>query len=121
MLRVCSLLVLLWPVWAVADIRGPDGEVDTAVLVDLAAEARVERLLQQLGTDGSKTLLVGSSMGGYVSLVASAKVDVSGLLLIAPALYLPGFKHQHYPSRARHIEVIHGWSDEVIPLKHSIG
>ena len=84
------------------------------------AETRVERLLQHIGQDGSDSLLVGSSMGGYVSLVASASIAVSGLFLIAPALYLPGFKHQQYPSRAGHIEVVHGWSDEVIPVQHSI-
>ena len=84
------------------------------------AEARVELLLQHIGQGGAQTLLVGSSMGGYVSLVASVSVAVSGLFLIAPALYLPGFQHQQYSSRARHIEVVHGWSDAVIPVQHSI-
>ena len=84
------------------------------------AEARVERLLQRLGDDAGDTLLVGSSMGGYVSLVASAQVAVRGLFLIAPALYLPSLAQQHYPSRAACIEVVHGWSDEVIPAQHSI-
>jgi pimeloyl-ACP methyl ester carboxylesterase len=59
-------------------------------------------------------------MGGYVSLVASATRPVSALFLIAPALYIPSFRAQQYPSQAAHIEVVHGWSDDVIPVQNSI-
>lgn len=83
-------------------------------------EARVLRLRQRLAQGGEQTLLVGSSMGGYVSLVASADIAVAGLFLIAPALFIPAFEHQHYPSRAAYVEVVHGWSDDVIPAQHSI-
>ena len=103
----------------IAESRGC--EVDSIDYRDCAdAEVRVERLAQRLGQDSEDTLLVGSSMGGYVSLVATASVAVAGLFLIAPALYMPGLKHQDYPSRAAHIEIVHGWSDEVIPVQHSI-
>ena len=84
------------------------------------AELRVERLLDRLGQAPRDTILVGSSMGGYVSLVASASVPVAGVFLMAPALYMPTLKQQHYPSRAAHIEIVHGWSDDVIPAQHSI-
>lgn len=83
-------------------------------------ELRVERLLQRLQDEQAECILVGSSMGGYVSLVASAARPVSALFLIAPALYIPSFKVQQYPSLAAHIEVVHGWSDAVIPVQNSI-
>jgi pimeloyl-ACP methyl ester carboxylesterase len=83
-------------------------------------DLRVERLLQSLTTAPGDTILVGSSMGGYVSLVASASLPVAGLFLIAPALYMPGCRQQQYPSQAAHIEIVHGWSDDVIPAQHSI-
>jgi len=83
-------------------------------------ELRVERLLQRLQDEEEECILVGSSMGGYVSLVASAARPVSALFLIAPALYIPSFKVQRYASLAAHIEVVHGWSDDVIPAQNSI-
>jgi predicted esterase len=83
-------------------------------------EQRVEKLLQSLAGAPAETILVGSSMGGYVSLVASANLAVAGVFLMAPALYMPGLVQQHYPTRAAHIEIVHGWSDDVIPVQHSI-
>jgi pimeloyl-ACP methyl ester carboxylesterase len=82
-------------------------------------EQRVERLLARVDNP-SATILVGSSMGGYVSLVASASLPVSALFLMAPALYIASFRQQHYPSQAAHIEIVHGWADEVIPAQNSI-
>jgi len=65
-------------------------------------------------------VLAGSSMGGYVSLVASQSVDAKAVFLMAPALYMPTFKKQQYHSNSSHIEIVHGWSDEVILAEHSI-
>jgi alpha/beta superfamily hydrolase len=65
-------------------------------------------------------ILVGSSMGGYVSLVASDEVKTHAVFLLAPALYIPGYKKQKYCTTHKHLEVIHGWSDDTIPPEHSI-
>ena len=54
-------------------------------------DQRVERLLNILIREQRDALLVGSSMGGYVSLVASQSYPVSGVFLMAPALYLPDY------------------------------
>ncbi len=62
-------------------------------------DLRVERLLAVLDTEPGSFVLVGSSMGGYVSLVASESVDAKGVFLMAPALYMPGFKKQQYRAR----------------------
>jgi len=92
--------------------------IDYTDLMD--PDLRVERLLEALAREDDSFVLVGSSMGGYVSLVASATVDTTAVFLMAPALYMPGFKVQQYRSRSPHIEIVHGWSDEVIPAQHSI-
>jgi pimeloyl-ACP methyl ester carboxylesterase len=103
----------------IAEVRGCD--VDSIDYRDcMDPERRVERLLANLGDAPRDTILVGSSMGGYVALVASANVQVAALFLMAPALYMPTFEQQQYPSRAGHIEIVHGWSDDVIPAQHSI-
>ena len=83
-------------------------------------DLRVERLLARLQHESRPFILVGSSMGAYVSLVASASIQTHALFLIAPALYIPSFKKQQYVSTAGHIEVVHGWSDDVIPPQNSI-
>ena len=83
-------------------------------------DLRVERLLARLRGEQECFALVGSSMGGYVSLVASASVDAAAVFLMAPALFMPDFKVQQYHSKCPHIEIVHGWSDDVIPAQHSI-
>jgi len=104
---------------AIAKARGCEVEsIDYRDSMD--PDFRVERLLQQLRDESHRFALVGSSMGGYVSLVASASVDAAAVFLMAPALYIPGFKVQQYASRCAHIEIVHGWSDDVIPAQHSI-
>ena len=83
-------------------------------------DLRVERLLNILENEGDRTILVGSSMGGYVSLVASAAIETHALFLMAPALYIPGYKQQTYSSTSTNIEIVHGWSDDIIPPECSI-
>ena len=83
-------------------------------------DLRVDRLLQALKAEPHQVILVGSSMGGYVSTVASMMHRVHGLFLLAPALYMPGYHHQNYPTRCRPVTVIHGWQDDIIPAAHSI-
>jgi alpha/beta superfamily hydrolase len=83
-------------------------------------DLRVERLLAELEKEVDDFILVGSSMGGYVALVASEIVNAKAVFLMAPALYIPGFKKQQHDSKSSHIEIVHGWSDDVIPAENSI-
>ncbi|NNE63907.1 MAG: alpha/beta hydrolase [Gammaproteobacteria bacterium] len=92
--------------------------IDYTDLMD--PDLRVERLMTVLQSEEDSFMLVGSSMGGYVSLVASAQVEAKGLFLLAPALYIADFKVQEYPSRSPFIEIVHGWSDDIIPVENSI-
>lgn len=83
-------------------------------------KARAAYLLElSPATEGGKLVLVGSSMGGYVSAAASHRLMPRGLFLMAPALDIPGYELTT-PIRAQCIEVVHGWRDEVIPYSHSV-
>ena len=84
------------------------------------AGPRVERLLQSEAGKAKGLILVGSSMGGYVATVASSVLKPEGLFLLAPAFYMPGYPEQNLVPNARAVRVVHGWSDEVFPVEHSI-
>lgn len=84
---------------------------------DLAgAERRVERLLQSVPAHHSGLVLVGSSMGGYQSLVASGPLQPKGLFLLAPAIGLEtGEYAQSNPvPYASRVAIVHGWDDDVV-------
>ncbi|SBV96262.1 conserved hypothetical protein [uncultured delta proteobacterium] len=82
-----------------------------------------ERVRRLCGTDlgpYSRLVLMGSSMGGYVSTLASSVLRPDGLFLMAPAFYLPGYANQSPKADARHISICSGWNDTVVPVDSSI-
>lgn len=83
-------------------------------------DQRVEHLLEILKDETEELILVGSSMGGYVSLVASGITNAKAVFLLAPALYMQAYEKQTYPVNQTYIETVHGWSDEVIPYANSV-
>lgn len=88
--------------------------IDYTDLMD--PDERVERLLDELDGESRRPLvLVGSSMGAYVSLVAAASLRPQGVFLMAPALYIPGWKKQQYVEDLERVSIVHGWNDELIP------
>jgi alpha/beta superfamily hydrolase len=95
--------------------------VDSIDYTDLAdPDERVRRLVEVLQKEQDQFVLAGSSMGGYVSLVAAEQVPPAALFLLAPALYMPGYGKQAHSSHVQNIEIVHGWSDTVIPPENSI-
>ncbi len=67
--------------------------------------------------------LVGSSMGGYASLVAAEKMpseQLKGVFLMAPALYLPNYQQRQFSPLTCPVEIVHGWEDKVVLYEHSI-
>lgn len=78
-------------------------------------EDRLARLREQV--DPKRPLvLVGSSMGAYVSARASNELDVTGLFLLAPAFGLDRYGLDPSPKwRARRASIVHGWNDDVVP------
>ncbi len=81
---------------------------------------RVQHLLALPLVPHFKLILVGSSMGGYVSTIASEKLKPAGLFLMAPAFYLDGYRNQNPVSAAESTMIVTGWQDDVIPVEHSI-
>ena len=83
-------------------------------------DTRVEELLNLRLPDSEFTVLVGSSMGGYVATVASQIINPVGLFLMAPAFYLPEYNNQSPTPHARKTVIIHGLKDEVVSVENSI-
>jgi len=84
-------------------------------------DERVEKLLNTLEqTQHDNSVLVGSSMGAYVSLAAAQHFAPSAIFLMAPALYLPGYGIQQFLPKCKNITIVHGWHDEVIPFMNSV-
>jgi predicted esterase len=83
------------------------------------ADSRVERLLASDAAHADRLILVGSSMGGYVATVGSSVLKPDGPFLMAPAFYMPGYAEQNPTPHANTVAVVHGWSDDVIPVEHS--
>ena len=86
-----------------ADLQSPDRRVDRLLALALPAHDQL--------------ILVGSSMGGYVSIIASGALHASGLFLMAPAIGLPGYDEQVPTTATRQICIVHGWNDDVVPVR----
>lgn len=75
---------------------------------------RVEQLVK-LKPQARRLVLVGSSMGGYVSAMACAPLQPQALFLMAPALYFPGWDEEPKGCPAL-TTVVHGWNDDIVPV-----
>jgi len=85
---------------------------------DMASpDARVRKFLDKHGDDErpGKVVIVGSSMGAYVALEASKSIVTDTLLLLAPAIYLPGYDVADPVPVADRTVLVHGWCDAVVP------
>lgn len=65
-------------------------------------------------------VLVGSSLGAWVSLVAAPSLHARGLFLMAPAITMPGLPVLRPGSLAAPMTLVHGWRDDVVPCEQSI-
>ena len=85
------------------------------------ADERVN-ILTEVAADSiaNELILVGSSMGGYVSTVFSSQHEVKGVFLLAPALGMPGYDTQYCKPKCAHVAIVHGWHDDIIPAENSI-
>ena len=104
-----------------ADIaRGCGAQVMSPDYSDLhAPEDRVARLVGLELPAHTDLILVGSSMGAYVSAVASTTLRPRGLFLLAPAVGLPGYAP--LPElHAQYFSIVMGWRDELIPVANVV-
>ena len=83
-------------------------------------EDRVSKLISEITLTETPVILVGSSMGSYVSIVASNTIKPDGLFLLAPAVYLKGYNSVELIPNAKKTFVLHGWNDEVVPYQNVV-
>lgn len=104
---------------AVAQTLGCSSErVDDTGMVDPLV--RLDRLLAKIEAAPRPLVLVGSSLGAYVSGLASLQSEVAGLFLLAPPVRIPGGVPD-LMLRARKIAIVHGWRDELIAPEEVFG
>lgn len=77
-------------------------------------------MLAEAHTQRATSYLVGSSMGGWVALSATAKISVKGIFLLAPALDIDGYPPYEVGIDGNAIEIIHGWHDSLIPWQNAV-
>ena len=83
-------------------------------------EERIIKLIQECSLISDPTILVGSSMGGYVATAAASQIEVKGLFVLAPAFYMDGFNNSLIRPVSVPIEIVHGWRDDIVPVENSI-
>lgn len=76
--------------------------------------ARLERLVDRAQAAPKPLVLAGSSMGAFISALATLEIECVGLFLMAPPVVLEGFP-QSLDAELLPTTVIHGWDDELIP------
>jgi predicted alpha/beta-hydrolase family hydrolase len=94
----------------------PDYRDDDALGHAGSVAPRIARLRAAVETLEAPPLLVGSSMGAFVSGLVSLDVPVAGLLLLATPGAIPGYQRPFDVRGAVPTVFIHGWRDEVCPV-----
>jgi pimeloyl-ACP methyl ester carboxylesterase len=82
-------------------------------------DQRVRQLLATEWRTFDRVVLVGSSMGAYVSAVAAEAIQPAGLFLLAPAFYLPGYRQTAFRVPSGRTRVYHGWRDDIVPPENA--
>lgn len=77
---------------------------------------RLERLLAAIDASPEPPVLVGSSMGAFVSGLASLERPVAGLFLLATPGAIPGYPRPFGLREGVPSMLIHGWRDDICPL-----
>ena len=84
--------------------------------------ALLNNYLAKLDIPVEQVVLVGSSMGGYVSMAVANERPVAGLFLMAPAIWMTAEEYtiQTYQPKTACIEITHGLYDETVPYENSL-
>jgi pimeloyl-ACP methyl ester carboxylesterase len=105
--------------YEIAEAEGFDiSAVDYRGVTD--PDERVQMLSDFCRGCSGHLVLVGSSLGGYVSLAAAPTLHAKGVFLMAPAIYMPGIPPLKRGVPTCPIALVHGWRDEVIPYEQSM-
>ncbi|MGH8259314.1 MAG: alpha/beta hydrolase [Steroidobacteraceae bacterium] len=82
--------------------------------------ARVGRLMEFCQALEGDLVLVGSSLGGYVSLAAASLLHARGVFLLAPSIYSTGLPELRAGVLDCPATIVHGWRDDVVPCEESV-
>lgn len=109
----------------VAEARGwstfrPDYRDDDVLGFAGCVAPRVERLVAALRDAPRPRVLVGSSMGAFVSGLASLEVPCDGAFLIALPVVIPGAPRPFALAGGVPAMLVHGYRDEVCPLQGAL-
>jgi pimeloyl-ACP methyl ester carboxylesterase len=92
----------------------PDYRSDDALGHAGSITPRIARLLKVIDASDRPPVLVGSSMGSFVSGLASLERPVAGLFLLAtPSDRIPGYDRAFEVRAGVPTLMIHGWQDDV--------
>ena len=94
----------------------PDYRADDARGHHSSVAPRISRLRATIEALDAPPVLVGSSMGAFVSGLVSLDVPVAGLLLLATPSEIPGYARKFDLRTDGPAMLIHGWRDDVCPL-----
>ncbi len=94
----------------------PDYRDDDALSYAGAVPRRVERLLDAMRDAPRPLVLAGSSMGAFVSGLASLDAPCDGLFLVALPIDIPGCARRFDAARGVPGMLVHGWRDELCPV-----
>lgn len=89
-----------------------DATRDPARLPDRLARL-VDRCRAAIAENRGPLVLAGSSMGAFISGLASLEIDVRGLFLLAPPVRIDGYRE--LDAARVPTSILHGWRDELIP------
>ena len=95
-------------------------EVESLDYRRLPTNERVNKLNNYIKDLHRPYVLVGTSMGGYVSAVAALSNNPLGAFLISPALYLDGYAEAEVEKLTCPVTVVHGWKDDIVPVENAI-
>lgn len=84
-----------------------------------SAEGRLQALLKVCSASPAPPVLVGSSLGGWLTAAASRSVAARGMFLMAPAFDMPGLPPLP-PVADCPTVVVHGWQDDIVPVDHGL-
>jgi predicted alpha/beta-hydrolase family hydrolase len=91
----------------------PDYRTDDANGFAGSVAPRVARLLAAIDTTDAPPVLVGSSMGAFVSGLAALERPVAGLFLLATPSAIPGYPRPFNVPDEVPTLMLHGWQDDV--------
>lgn len=81
---------------------------------------RIARLIQAMSDSPHPLVLAGSSMGAFVSGLASLRAACDGLFLIALPIDIPGYPERFDARRGVPGMLAHGYRDELCPVEAAV-